>query len=261
MAALIADLLGKYPGPILVIGGGPSVPDDFARLPNRFKPACVLSANAHGFMQDRFKVDYIVACDNKHSETREPMKSILAPHGVPVITRHWWGDFRLPRWPLHLNSGQTAIAVGVLLGGRPVVAAGMDCWQGKTYWHNPDIKVACTGRSLGYVAKQLTQLKDWIGAESPVRVLSGPMIPMFPRWQEDEEFPETLKNRKCVAAFQGLGSWVARAEKAVSWNLAEIPAGAEFPVSKLEALNLRANWTRYHMTVREVKREGVDTPD
>lgn len=249
---LITDLVDKYDGPILVIGGGPSVPSDFEKLPADFKPACVLSANNHGFKQDRFKVDYIVCCDNLHSETKQRCQEWLSPYGVPIITRHWWGDYRTPKFRMLGNSGQTAIAVGVMLGGHPVIATGMDCWQGKTYFHDPDVKVACTGRSLGAVAKQLRGVKDWIGDPNVVRVVSGPMIPMFKRWTCGENVSK-LRQLPYAASLVDGSTYTVRATKTISYELATVPAGAQFPVSKEEAAYFKMNFGRYRFMVVETK--------
>lgn len=245
---LITDLIDKYDGPILVIGGGPSVPSDFDKLPADFKPACVLSANNHGFKQDRFKVDYIVCVDNLHSETKQRCEEWLRPYGVPIITRHWWGDYRMPRLRTYGNSGQTACAVGVMLGGHPVIATGMDCWQGKTYFHDPDVKVACSGRSLGQVAKQLRYVKDWIGDPNVVRVVSGPMIPMFKQWTRHEDVSK-LRLPAYATALIGGETYTAIATKTISYEVATIPAGSQFPVSKEEAAYFRVNHGRFRCRI------------
>jgi hypothetical protein len=135
---LISDLMGKYSGqPILVIGGGPTAGEWIPKLPLDYF-ACVISANQHGFMQDRFKVDYIVSVDRTFGSTRTNMEDYLAKYNTPHINRWSWADYRIPEWSFNGDSGLTAIAVAAMLGGHPVVAIGIDRLNGnrRYFWQD-----------------------------------------------------------------------------------------------------------------------------
>ena len=96
--ALISSLYGKYEGkPILVIGGGPSALTDLATIPLDY-PACVITANEHGYKQDRFKVDYSVSVDFTYNTGHILMERHLAKFNAVTISRWTWADYRLPDW-------------------------------------------------------------------------------------------------------------------------------------------------------------------
>ena len=133
---LLSALVGKYSAqPILVIGGGPTAGDWIPKLPLNYF-ACVISANQHGFLQDRFKVDYIVSVDRTFGNTRLQMEDYLRPYMTPSINRWSWAGYRIPEWNFNGDSGLTAIAVAAILGGHPVVAIGMDRLAGdrRYFW-------------------------------------------------------------------------------------------------------------------------------
>lgn len=175
MSALISELVGAYATqPILVIGGGPSAIEDLKRID--FEPACVLSANQHGFLQDRFKPDFAVCIDHKRGHTDEMMQSILRPFTKPIIGLCHWCDYRLADWPLSGNSGLTAIAVAVLMGGYPVVAVGMDGFRGEKYFHDKSEPPEHWSRDVfGKQARELEAATQ--GAW--VHVMSGPLKEIF----------------------------------------------------------------------------------
>lgn len=131
MKRLLHEVVGPYEGkPILVICGGPSTAVNLKHIPLDF-PACVISANEHGFKQDRFKVDFIVNVDWNFASSRQTMRERLTPYGVPIINRWSWATYRLPEWVFNGDSGLTAVMVGVLLGGHPVVPLGLDRYTGE----------------------------------------------------------------------------------------------------------------------------------
>lgn len=138
MQQLISALFGRWEQqPALVIGGGPSVLKDLPRL--AITPALVISANDHGMHQDRFKVDLITNVDKMHCLLKRPMEEILRPHGVPIVNRHSWADYRLPDWALAGNTGMQAIALAALLGANPVIVTGIDM-TGPIYFHDTGAK-------------------------------------------------------------------------------------------------------------------------
>ena len=245
MASLITKLIDKHPGTVLVIGGGPSVTDDLASLPSSFKPSCVISANAHGFKQKRFKPDYIVCVDDMHSETKKPMRELLSPYCVPIITRQWWGDYRIPNRPtyLRLNSGLSAVAIGALMGGNPVLVTGLDCYTGDTYFHDKSVLTCQSSVAWPRFSRQILRLEKLI-ASANIRPMSGPLTEDFPAYDRDEVFEPPF-----VTQMRKIKQYEARSITAFRWNLADLPAGARFPVSEKEARHMIHNSGRYPLQV------------
>lgn len=169
-------LTGKYQGPILVIGGGPSALTDLAKLD--IEPACVLSANTHGKYQDYFPIDYVVALDPYHGSTDESHEPVLRELGVPIIGRQPWADYQI-EWPLGCNTGLTALAVAAKMGGSPVIGVGIDCYTGEqSYFHKPGRQSGGHGRRD--YAEQMRSLKNFI-PDTSVQAVSGPLTEVFAR--------------------------------------------------------------------------------
>src|SRR5690606_1288195 len=130
--ALWGSLAGQFRGPILVIGGGPSVNIDLPRL--KVEPVAVISANAHGFKQSFFPPTHALVVDAWHSVTLQSMDALVRPYGVPIISPHWWADIRINDWMSGMSTGLTAICVAALMGGNPVITTGLDGFAGG-YFH------------------------------------------------------------------------------------------------------------------------------
>jgi|GEM_PF-3652270 len=178
---LLSDLAGLYTGkPILVIGGGPSAAHDLQRIP-RDLPACVISANGHGFKQTRFKVDYVVSVDFFFGSTGIPMREYLAKatgKELVHINRWSWADYRVPEFTFNGDSGQTAVAVAVMLGGFPVIAVGLDGYGGarRYFWETaPDLEWA--KRRVHHNPNKQSQLRHILDfcQDANVVTFSGPM--------------------------------------------------------------------------------------
>jgi len=172
--------------PVVVFGGGPSAPRQWERVA-RLNPV-VISANGHA-ARAGVEADYILCKDHRHSSTHKLMEDELRPLGIPIIGPHWWADYRMVNFPSQGNSGQLAIAFGVLMGGRPVIPVGIDCYQGQmTYFHGQDEKNVSRGRHPGTWAHSMTRLAKRLEDGGVVRVLDGPLRSAFPSL--GEEIPE-----------------------------------------------------------------------
>lgn len=196
---LVSALFDRWAGqPILVIGGGPSVLRDLPKLD--IMPACVISANAHGFKQDRFKVDLIVNLDKMHCILKIPMEKHLRPFATPIVNRHSWADYRLPEWTMAGNSGMAAVAVAAALGGHPVIVTGIDMFQGgRLYFHELSKPPKLRSKGPHVIASRrdklrLLPLREFCkGAH--VRPMSGPMCDYWPTYTPGE----TLKPAAGIA--------------------------------------------------------------
>lgn len=185
MQRLVTELLHRWEGkPILVIGGGPSVLRDLPKLD--IQPACVISANEHGFKQSRFKIDLVTNVDKRHCLLKEPMEKILRPYGVPIVNRHSWADYRLPDWTMAGNTGMQAVALAALLGASQVIVTGIDMWEGgRRYFHDAGAKAPKDPKHKAPKAAMRRRSKERVrplvafceGAH--IRPMSGPLLQWF----------------------------------------------------------------------------------
>ena len=201
---LISSLFDKWAGkPILVIGGGPSALTDLLNWPENVNPVAVLSANQHGCRQTRFPVDLLVNVDKIHTERRVAMSTILRPYGIPIVNRHSWADYRLADWDFSANSGITAVAVAVALGGNPVIVTGIDMWEsGRQYFHDEDVIALASGTrpprvhrretnkhvQMRSAQKRLNVLASFARGAN-IRPMSGPMTNVFERFDPQATIP------------------------------------------------------------------------
>lgn len=200
MQRLVTELLHRWEGrPILVIGGGPSVLRDLPTL--KIEPACVISANEHGFKQDHFKVDLVTNVDKRHCLLKEPMEKILRPLGAPIVNRHSWADYRLPDWTMAGNTGMQAIALAALLGASQVIVTGIDMWQtGRVYFHDTGAKAPKQPKHRAPVSAMRRRVKEKVQplkafcAGAHIRPMSGPLT----QWFKQYDPAETLKPARPV---------------------------------------------------------------
>jgi hypothetical protein len=187
--------------------------------------------------------------------TGEFMEEILRPYEVSIITRHWWGDYRIPNAYLRLNSGMAAVVVAVMLGGNPVVVVGLDCYTGPTYFHDPDVQTAQSKAPWPKFERQILRVQRQT-AGANIRAMSGPMMRAFKPYYSNELFhhaPPLPKNIPCVEYMKNQKQYTARATIEFHWFLADVPAGAEWPVSEKEAKHFRENYERFKVEI-----EGLD---
>jgi hypothetical protein len=116
--------------PILVLGGGPTVNEALELVPADY-PACVISANEHGFSQHKFHVDFIAYIDIRHGRLLRRMQDVLKPYGVPTISIYESADYQLDGKQFGRNAGFLAIQAAAELGGYPIIVAGVDCTIGQ----------------------------------------------------------------------------------------------------------------------------------
>lgn len=194
MKKLISDLVGPaYNGkPILVIGGGPSAAVALKNIPLDF-PACVISANQHGFMQDRFKVDFIVSVDFTFGNGRVPMQEFMAKYNTPHINRWSWADYRIPEWNFNGDSGMTAVTVAVMLGGHPVIAVGLDRYVGakRYFWHETcDPNWRKPAVNVDNLRVHTEKCIDFCRGSAVRLGAPGPMQYYWPLFKPDEFLPQ-----------------------------------------------------------------------
>lgn len=182
-----ADLENACAGrPGAVLGGGPSLPGDLARLP---ADAVLIAVNHHAFARGPAgeqlldRADYVVFLDALEAPALDPAwgpQVSSLPHMTDIDIAGvgaWVG----------LLSSSTATWWADWLGCDPIILCGMDCRQGdRNHWYSAP---GWDGVPAGHrdVEKHLAM---WRGAfrrcRRPARIFaaSGPLIEhgVFPRW-------------------------------------------------------------------------------
>lgn len=149
----------------VVMGGGPSLPAQLDLCPGRAS-AIYFSANHHG--ASLVGCDYIVALDK--------IEPLVRPFGVPIVSRHMFGDYRILTSPAP-NSGIAAAWLAALMGCGPIFIAGMD--MGGAYFHDPAAK-----SGVGFTREQhLGQWRSMMEKHpADYRPVGGPLLEHFARW-------------------------------------------------------------------------------
>lgn len=203
----------------VVMGGGPSLPEQVAGLPDDW---LWISANQHGA---RLRwADYIVCVD----DIRDKLTGLKAP----VISAQPWADIRLLERPQYPYSGQYAVWVAWLLGARLVLLAGMDLYQTGTYWHDRAAHSSATLRPYD------GHLRGWqqVRLPVPIRALGGPLAAVFGAYDPAEVLPDFRSDRlELLSACSGV--WVQFRK---DWRLkgVDYPDGAIVEMPSLYARDL-----------------------
>lgn len=166
----LADLIMAHAGQsICVMGGSPSLDDDLEKV----DADVYISVNDHGAR--RREVDYIVCMDNIHTGNKQEMRHFLRKFSdAPVISPWHWGQYQICKWPEYpylFNSGVMATWVAGLMGAHPLIMCGFDCYGGDR-------------RIMDMHLKFIPHI------ESEIRVVSGPLIGDFQKYDESERFGE-----------------------------------------------------------------------
>ncbi len=172
------DLALKHPGArICVTGGGPTLAAEVAEA----RADVWISANEHGAKLR--KVDYVLAMDDKHTDTRKSMQEHLRQFtDAPIIGPWPWCEYVLNDWPKcprKMLSGAVGAWAAWAMGAHPVILAGMDCYGGRN----------------DYV-EQFQAMREIVGA---VKVIGGPLGRLWTRkqafgpWDQQERIQEAFK--------------------------------------------------------------------
>lgn len=188
----MSDLIHKHKyHPAIVIGGAPSWPVEHQRVQQslRFEQLpIVLSANDHG--AKKVPCNYIVCCDE--------LEARLRPFGLPIISKFTWADYRIFDLPLP-NSALMASWAAWIMGCAPIVIVGVECFQGKTYLDDPDLKTSGHTLPLKEHLKRWERLKQY-APQGQFRPVSGPLLQVFPAYNPYEfgigpQTPEILLSK------------------------------------------------------------------
>ena len=166
MGKTLHDLSGAHKGrPAVVIGGGPSAPEQLKSCP---ADALYISANQHGCFLRR--CDYVYCADAVEERIN------LRESGVPIISPRPSADYQISEQRFS-GSGAMAAYCAWLMGCAPILLVGMDCYQGGTYFHD------ASAESVGKRIPLHRHLARWAPlvalAGNNFRVFSGPLVGLF----------------------------------------------------------------------------------
>lgn len=175
----LQDLFHKTPAAVL--GGGPSLPEDMAKLP----PGCILIAvNEHA--QRICEPDFMVFNDMPLNHP-ELLDVINITKAVKVSEHRDHSDVEMDIHPWsYCFSSTLATWLACWMGCNPVILCGMDCYQGKQpYFHEWDQPVPAQNFDLDF------HLRPWkeegvhkLPHVERVKVMSGPLIGVFGQYKE-----------------------------------------------------------------------------
>jgi hypothetical protein len=173
--------------PAVILGGGPSLPSDLARVPEN---AVWIGINHHVLELPRLP-EYLVFQDdpNQHPHLRAAFDACCKT-SIVVSRQMLWTqvDVRGEPWWDSGFSSSLATWLGCFMGCDPVLLAGMDLYQGPVkYFHSYDQN----SNSLAFRNTLEQQLEIWRGARKHcpnwkrIRAMSGPLVELFGAWQPD----------------------------------------------------------------------------
>jgi hypothetical protein len=245
---MAGTLVGVSQGPVLVVGGAPSVPEEWAWLRGqglRTENLRVIGANDHAHFYG-FEPDYV--CANNDRSYRhggapfEPILRGLMPK-ARLLSHHWWADYRSSKLR-PANSGMKAIQYAVAMGGNPVIVIGIQHYNTpKPYGHEDKYtetrKVSGQAKPGGYFTQQEKILVEEC-AGAPIRTVSGPLCKLFPKYDPDEKFaPRAMTPLDKLLRAEADGArYVLALQDSVAFNNALVPEGVVFAVSAEEARRL-----------------------
>jgi len=226
--------------PALVIGGGPSAPEQLQKV-GHLAPV-VVSANGHA-VKLGLTPHFVVCKDHVHTETKQLMEPSLRGIGAPIAGRQYWADYRMPEWPAQGNSGMMALGFAVLLGCRQVIAIGFDCYLGGTYFHDLEAKNVSKGLRPAMWNQRYRRLASKLEM-SPIRSMDGPLTSVFQRYSPNERF-EAFHMPVSLQGYKTMVGYTVRALQDLSMNHDSnvgVPKGTVFAVSPSELALLRRRW-------------------
>jgi hypothetical protein len=177
------DIQNKHKGqPAVILGGGPSLPEDLKRVPSE---AVLFAVNDHAF-HIGIRPDYMVTMDDP---SIKPALYELAtkPAGylrVNELLQYTDIDMRGVDRP-DARSGIFAAWLAIFLGCRPILLTGMDLYQGAVkYCHNRD---EFMGHKYIFDEPMETHLRDWrklqrYWGHQYIRAVSGPLVEIFGKY-------------------------------------------------------------------------------
>jgi hypothetical protein len=182
----ISELRDRYTGfCAAVLGGGPSLPGDLARVP---ADAVLIAVNYHA-LELVPGADFMVYNDAPERDERmvaaiakirqgKGKKTILvSPDPSSDV------EFDAPVWTGFLSSN-TAAWLALWMGCNPVILCGMDCYQGeRTYFHEYEGDEPAWHYPLDiHLRPWIEEGRNLLPHKERLFVMSGPLQQVFPAW-------------------------------------------------------------------------------
>lgn len=214
--------------PVVVMGGGESLPEHVSRVPAN---AVFVSANQHGCLLRR--CDFIVAADSTEEQktwiAADGRRLGIRDHGAPIISmRRNIADYRIFKPPIN-NSGVLAAWAAWVMGGAPILLAGMDCYVGGTYHHAPKAQSSGRSQTLGHHLGKWRSLAVHVPG-AMIRTMGGALAvhKVFALYDPDEPAAAPAPREAILPHVQG-----ARVRVVQAWTLPpfRFPPGAEIEVN------------------------------
>jgi hypothetical protein len=230
---LISALKDKHKGQsCVVMCGGVSLPESIKGL----SADVWISANQHGALLR--PVDYIVYTDVIHQVQKIPMAPMLRKYGVPLISKRYDCDYRIPNFKFEGNSGMQAVIVACILECDPIIICGMDFYDGGTYFHDPSAKSSGNDRTIRAEQERIDRLYQETTGYN-VRRIGCNRLP-YPIYDAAEALPTVTPRPWMQSIINDKGSLYR-----VRWNYrvgSEVIRGGTFiELTKSEASIARTN--------------------
>jgi hypothetical protein len=181
MKRLMSAYRDQYAGqPAAVLGGGPSLPGDMARLP---KKSILIAVNYHAL--HLCDPDFLVYNDDPASDPL--LAEAVYMTTATRVSQHPSTEieFDMPVWT-GFYSSNTAAWFALWMGCDPVILCGMDCYQGEQLYCHPSNR---DFPSRHYPLEE--HLRPWkedgrnlLPHLERLRVMSGPLTKVFRAYQE-----------------------------------------------------------------------------
>jgi hypothetical protein len=165
--------------PAAILGGGPSLPADLARLP---KGCMLIAVNNHAFHPIRYcEPNYVIYMDDPQ-QAPDLMMALQEFRGI-VVSPFPDSHVVLPKGKYYDGGFTSALAVWFALWSEfnPVILCGMDCYQGEQKYCHPR-----PGFHHPVMDAPLeNHLRAWrlVGKHCPhperIRAMSGPLVDIF----------------------------------------------------------------------------------
>jgi hypothetical protein len=178
----MSDLQNRYEGKgvaAAVLGGGPSLPGDLARLP---MPCLLIAVNYHALRICR--PAFMVYNDQPESDPE--LVQALQDKTVIKVSPDPTSDvlFDVKVWT-GFYSSNTAAWFALWIGCDPVILCGMDLYQGdRVYFHPTDRDAPSFHYPLDHhIRPWVEDGRNLLPHPERLRVMSGPLVSVFGQYQ------------------------------------------------------------------------------
>lgn len=180
---LMSKLRDRHAGrPAAVLGGGPSLPGDLARVP---AGAVLIAVNYHAF--ELVNADYMVYNDAPESDAR--LQAAVSTTQAIRVSPDASSDvmFDVPVWT-GFYSSNTAAWLALWMGCDPVILCGMDCYQGeRVYFHEYSHDCPVFHYPLdAHLRPWREEGRNLLPHVERLTVMSGPLAGIFRTYEEEK---------------------------------------------------------------------------